>query len=398
MALVSLLAPAPALAAFAYNTYTTAVTGSARQVALGGATLSLPDDYSAVFLNPAGLGGLTGTGIDFGSDSNALDNFIVDLDNPKARALSVPLKYSFFGVRFVSESGWGFGVAAQTPFEDDSTFFGATTTRKLRRGGTVTVANFDESEVKITDNVYTAAVGKAFFDRRLALGAAFNYWKIDQFYSYSPVTTPGARAFTRDATRENATADFGAIAAPWRWLRAGLVYKMGTRVGFDPSLNQGLPFGLTPFRDVKSPDRISLGIGWLISDKFRLFTSSDYVMRMRQTFVVGSGVFPGSPGSVVESGQKDVFNGHWGAEFIPIDEPDLTFKFWAGGYLENTGIQGGYSRYHRTAGFGLSPWFLSLSMAVDDTENYNNFVIGLGVDLLQVSARVARHFNWKLPL
>ncbi len=37
-------------------------------------------------------------------------------------------------------------------------------------------------------------------------------------------------------------------------------------------------------------------------------------------------------------------------------------------------------------------------MAIDQAEFYNNFVVGLGVDLLGVAKRVSRTYGWNLPL
>lgn len=383
----------------AYSIFNPAASGSARTVALGGAVGAIVDDYAATFTNPAGLAGLRGGGLDFGSDSNQADNFVVDLDDPKSRSLSVPLRYSYFGVRYITDSGWGIGFAQQAPFQDDSTFAGTTTRRVTGRRGSTTIVvapSSDETETQLTANTYTLAVGRRLLDGKLGVGAALDFNRVVESFEFRPLG--GSATFDRRITRDNVSGDFGAVARPVKWLQAGLVYKMGYRVGFDASLNRSLPQGTVFFHDVKMPDRFAASLAWLPHSKFSLFAQGDYVPGMRDTFVVGSGISPNSPESVVEAGRYATFAGRWGAEVIPIDEPDLTFKLWAGGYLENTGIQGGYSRYHRTAGFGLSPWFLSLSMAVDDTENYNNFVVGLGVDLLQASSRVAKRYGWKLPL
>ena len=45
--------------------------------------------------------GVTGTGFDFGSDGNTVDNFVVDLNDPKSRSLNIPIKYSYYGARLV---------------------------------------------------------------------------------------------------------------------------------------------------------------------------------------------------------------------------------------------------------------------------------------------------------
>ena len=161
--LAVLFAPAAARAAEgAYDLFPTAMTGTARSVALGGATIAAdPDGYEAVFANPAGLSGMAGTGIDFGSDGNGVDNFVVDLNQPKSRSLNVPIKYSYAGVRYVTGSGWGVGFAASTPFDYEDTFNG--TTRVVRRRSTFVATN-DLNDVHTRADAYTLAAGRGFLD------------------------------------------------------------------------------------------------------------------------------------------------------------------------------------------------------------------------------------------
>jgi hypothetical protein len=400
-----LLAAASLLPAFSwgqvvqgsYNISPTAVTGSARNVALGGAMLASPDGYSTVFTNPAGLGGLSGKGIDFGSDSNNIENEVLDLDNPKARSLNDPIDYSYYGARFASDDGWGVGFSVGTPFSLDNQFSG---TSRVTLGKTVT-SGTDQIELKVDDKAYTVAVGKAFYDKRLDLGLAVNYIQISETYNFIPAPTLLVPAVSEVATNDTFALDLGAIGQPWPWLQIGALYKMGFRVAFDQTRNVGLPTTTngnpTPFRDCKVPDKFSLGLVWKPHKMFNLFASASYTMAMRDGLVVASGLFPGG-NNVLQMGRFATADGHWGLEFKPIDEPDLTFKLWAGGYLEETGVEGGYNRYHNTAGFNLAPWFLSLSFADDDSSYYNNFVVGLGVDILQVAARIAKANNWKLPI
>lgn len=378
-----------------YNVFPTAVTGSARTVALGGAIVSDPDGYEAVFVNPAGLSSLGGSGIDFGSDGNNVDNFVVDLNDPKARSLNIPIKYSYSGLRFVTESGWGVGFAVQTPFVLDDVFNG--TTRTVRRKGSVFVATGDVNEVVTSADTYSLAAGKSFLGDKLAVGFALNYTRVLSRYDFTPVVSAAA-PFSRSVTNDGFSGDLGLIAVPAKWLRLGAVFKKGYRVGFDSGLNAGLPVAFTAFRDVQTPDRLSIGLRLAPQEQLHLYAQARTVFAMRDTVVSGSDVFPGTAGATIESGRKNILTGAWGLEYIPYDKNDLVAKFWAGGYMEDTNIQGGYSRYHHTAGFSLAPWFLSLNMAIDRAELYNNFVVGLGVDLLKAATRVSQKYGWKLPI
>jgi hypothetical protein len=394
--IVTLAAPARA-ANTAYGFSPTAVEGSARAVGTGGSILASPKDYSAVFVNPAGLGGLAGDGVDFGSDSNNIDNFIVDVSNPKARALNDPLKFSFYGFRYVTTDGWGFGFAAQTPYQLDDVFAGTT---KVGKGSTAKSGK-DHTEIKATTTIYTVAAAKTYLDKRLSVGLAANYIQVAESYDFQPGVAGASPEAHLRATNDALSADVGLLASPWKWLQAAAVFKMGWRVPFDPSRNaDALGSNSTPvqaFRDGKTPDKLSVGLRWSPSRYFGLMAQSNVAFAMKDTAVVGSGLFPGVAGSL-SVGQTTTVDGHWGFEIVPVDEPDLTMKFWAGGYLENTGLQGGYTRYHRTAGASFQPWFLGLSMAIDDAELYNNFTVGLGVDMLEVAQRVSKKYGWKLPL
>ncbi len=396
LALIALVAAAsPARADSAYSFSPTAVEGSARAVGIGGATVASPKDYSAVFVNPAGLGGLAGDGVDFGSDSNNIDNFVVDTTNSKSKALNDPLKFSFFGFRYVTTNGWGFGFATQTPYELDDTFSGTAKVPKGQKGQ----SGQDQTEIKAQTQIYTIAAAKSFLDQRLSVGLAANYIYVNESYDFQPVFTTTA-PIHQYVANDAFSADVGLLGAPWPWLDVGAAYKMGWRVPFDSARN-GAAIGtagrVSAFRDAKVPDKVAVGLRWHPNRYISALVQGNYSFAMRDTVVVGSGLFPGGTG-VLTIGQKNIVDGHWGLEFVPVDENDLTFKVWAGGYLEDTGLQGGFTRYHRTAGFSLSPWAINLSMAIDDTNLYNNFTVGLGVDMLETAQRVCKRFGCSLPL
>lgn len=394
LAVLTLAGPARALPT--NDVFPTTAVGGARTVALGGATVTDPDDYQAVFINPAALSGMAGTGLDVGSDGNQVEDFVVDLDNPKSRSLNVPLKYDFFGFRFASEGGWGLGFAAQTPFELDDEFTGGK--RRVRTGkGIITVPTADSNVIHSKADAYTLALGKSFFDGRLAVGAAASYIEASESYTFVPIA-PGTPAFSRSAKSHSFTQDFGVLYQPRRWLRAGLVYDMGTHIAFADSLNKGVPNGLTPFRDVSTPDRFILGLRLAPREDLRLLLSGRYVMARSDTVITGSGIFPGSPESTVTSGRSNAIDGGWGLEYVLWAHDDLEARLWGGGYLEDANIQGGFTRYHRTAGLMFAPWFLTLNMAVDDSDLYNNFVVGFSVDLLKTAQATAKTLGYRLPI
>ena len=394
-AVAAALATAAQAQSTAYDFAPTAVEGSAREIGIGGATIASPKDYSAVFINPAGLGGLAGDGIDFGSDSNNVDNYVVDPSDPKSKAINDPLRFSFFGVRYVTSGGWGFGLAKQTPYDLDDVFSGTAQTPK----GSKLRGQQDQTEIKAHTDIYSLAGAKSFLDKKLSVGVALNYIRVHESYDFSPIFTTTAPIHAADE-KDTFSADIGLLGQPWDWLQVGAVYKMGWRAAFDPSHNNaaiGTSGTVNAFRDGKAPDRFELGLRYHPNNIFSFMVQTNYRMAMQGTTIVGSGLFPGASGELT-SGQSGALDGHWGVEIVPIDEPDLTFKMWAGGYVEDTGLQGGFRRYHRTAGFGFSPWFVSLSMAVDDAVLYNNFTVGLGIDLLEAASRVSKRTGWALPL
>lgn len=387
--------PPPKSPLGSYDFYPTAVEGSARYVGLGGSIVADPNDYSASFVNPAGLAGLSGDGVDFGSDSNNIDNLLVDPSQPNAKALNDPLSFSFYGARFVTGDGWGIGIAAQTPYKVKDSFNG---TVKVSQNHQI-LSGQDQSQIQAQSHIYTVAAGREFLDKKLAIGLAVNYIQVAEQYDFSPVFSGTAPAHL-NATQDALSLDVGVIARPWKPLKLGAVYKMGYRAPFDATRNlsaQGTFGPVAAFRDGKSPDRLSVGMAWSPNHYWNFYTQGDLVLGINDSVVIGSNLFPNAT-NILFIQRKDTLTGHWGLEFVPIDTSDLSVKFWAGGYLEDTGIQGGFTRYHRTAGFGLSPWFLSLNMAIDDTNLYDNFTIGLGVDMLQVASRIAKTYGWKLPI
>jgi hypothetical protein len=379
----------------AYDVFPTAAIGTARTVALGGATNAVdPDGYEAVFANPAAMSGMAGTGLDFGSDGNTVDNTVVDVNNPSARALDVPFKYSYGGARYVTSSGWGIGAAVSTPFNYDDEFDGATQIVNKRQAF---VQTGDQNDVHTEGASYAVGGGRSFLNGKLGVGASVSYVSATTDYRFTPVVTSSA-PFERSASNDAFALGAGLLGAPYRWLRVGVLFRMGYRIPFDASHNAGLPVNFAAFQDLKSPDRLTLGLRLAPYDNIRLFLQGRLVFGMNNTFISGSGAFPSAKDNTVASGQTTRLDGGWGIEYVPYDVDDLTIKLRAGGYFENTGLEGGYTRYHRTAGFAFEPWCFSLSMAIDDAEFYNNFVIGFGVDLLSVAKRTSKMYGWNLPL
>ncbi|MFI5349333.1 MAG: hypothetical protein ACHQ2Z_07300 [Elusimicrobiota bacterium] len=396
MLAAALLAGAPATsgAVGAYDVFPTAAIGTARTVALGGATSAVdPDGYEAVFANPAGMSGMAGKGLDFGSDSNHVDNYVVDLNDPKARSLDDPIQYSYGGVRYVTNSGWGLGAAVSTPFNYDDSFSGTT---KIVKGQSTFVGTADENDVHTVGSSYAVGAGKSFLDGRFGFGADVNYTQAKTNYSFTPVTSTVA-AFGRSASADAWSADFGVLVRPYRWLRLGALYKMGYRVPLG-SNNTGLPVAFNAFRDLKTPDRLLFGLRLAPVEYLRIFLQGRFIFGMNGTVITGSDSFPGTTGNTVAYGRITTLDGACGIEYVPYDVDDLTVRLRAGGYVENTGVVGGYVRYHRTAGFAFEPWFFNLSMAIDEADNYNNFVVGVGVDILGVAKRVSKVYGWNLPL
>ena len=389
-ALFLILLSQPAFANQAFDAYSSSVLGTARQVALGGAALADPKDYSAVFANPAGLSGLATSGLDFGSDASSIQNSVVNLDNPSARTLNAPLSYNFYGVRYVRDKSWGIGFTVETPFSEDDLFNAQTRQRIGGKTVVITTADMDELKAKVT--TYSLGFGKSFLDHRLGLGATLNYHQMDQSFQFTPVKTTSA-PYSNSATHSTFSGDLGLLAQPWPWLRATLVYKMGYGTAFGESLQPQM----TAFPDVKSPDHLDMGVAWLPNRMFRLFAASHLVFGMNNTVILGSGLFPSSSGRIL-AGRYTTIDGHWGCEFIPIDEPDLTIRLWGGGYLEETGAEGDFERYHRTAGLAFEPWFFNVNVAADDAPMFFNFTAGVGVDVLQLARYTAKAFGKDISL
>lgn len=379
--------------AASYDAYSEAVTGSARHVGLGGAVVAYPDGYATTFINPAGLAGLNGTGIDFGSDANTVKNFVVDLDNPGSRSLDLPLRYSYAGARYIDRKGWGLGFVLQTPFAVDDTFLDQSNVRQVPAATPQPFNN--TTRVRAEVRTYTLAAAKTLLKDQLAVGVALNATRGSESFDYRTVTS-STDGIKESSAGDAVTADLGLLGRPWRWLQLGFVYKMGYRVGINRGPNLNLPPGVTWFRDVKVPDRMIFGAAWLPHWRLRVLFQGTYASALKDTILVGSGLFPqGNP--KVNDGLRDTITWHWGTEYIPFKKSDLCVKLWGGGYYEDTGAQGGFTRYHNTAGFQYSPWFLDFSLAVDKADLYDNFTVGLGVDVLNLADRIARKYKWKIP-
>lgn len=381
-------------AALSYYAHSTAAAGSAKHIALGGAVVAAPDGYAMVFLNPAGLAGLSGAGIDFGSDGNRISNFVPDLNNPQNRSLDTEINYSYAGARYIHSDGWGFGYVAQTPYAVDDSFMDMTTVRKPDLATPPPFAN--ESRVRLSLRSHTAAYGRAFLDKSLGVGVAVNFIEGRESFDFS--LAHKNPHISEKTTARTMTADLGLLTRPRSWVQLGATYRMGYRLDFDESLNARLPAGVTWFRDAKVPHRVAFGAAFWLQGRFKLLLQGTRTFRTSDTAVPGSALFAGQSQDAVTVGQNDSSTWHWGSEVIVFKKADICIKAWGGGYLEETGVEGGFTRYHNTAGLQYSPWFFDFSIAVDRAVLYDNFSVGLGVDILALVQRIAKKRGWKLPV
>ncbi len=216
----------------------------------------------------------------------------------------------------MTDSGWGLGAGAQTPFNYDDTFNGTT---KVVRGKSSFVGTGDVNDVNTSGTGYALGGGRGFLGRKVrSRGGSQLRRGHDEKYNYTPVVTPGAHRSSVPSPTTRSPVDAGLLGQPYKWLRAGALYKMGYRIPFNSSHNAGLPVAFSAYNDLKTPDRVLLGLRLSPYDNLRFFLQGRVTFAMKDTFVGGSGRVPGTAGNTVASRPDDDARRRLGDRIRPV--------------------------------------------------------------------------------
>ena len=100
----------------------------ARSIGMGGAFVSVADDVTAIFWNPAGL---TQVGRQFAFDVRTLPKSFLDIDNFTRNVSSTSAQFSFVGISLAGENG-GFGFSRTLAGFEDTDFVSTLAGQRLR--------------------------------------------------------------------------------------------------------------------------------------------------------------------------------------------------------------------------------------------------------------------------
>ncbi len=344
-----------------YSAMPSTVHGDIRTVGMAGATFGLADSFLASLDNPAGLA-MTIPPADLKLLSNEVRDGNVQAFNNTLTSYDIGLALRL--------GRWGFSVGYVSPYAEGHTY-------DLLTGPNHTAAPY------VTTRELRFAVARIFLHDRLAVGASLN---LGQSATSLP---PG---FAHDSYAIGATVGVS-YRLPLRLiLGAGLTTPMS--YAGSTEAGQGAPIAGF-FQPVNAPWHGGLGIGWLQNR----FLRADFSLS-----IIG-----GSRGAALLGNNSAVFSSavtvqpHLGVGYSFLDFKQLKANVFVGGYYEPSRVEGLSSRTHATAGMEISMWGGQLGAAIDRSSNYTNFILGIGVDVidlmcdLRLLPRSTKHDSGFLP-
>ena len=332
-----------------YSGWSTAVQGDLRTVGMAGATVGLANTFLAVLDNPAGLAMMVN-----GADSNFVSNTITD---GQVQSLTHPLNAYQFGVA-ASLYPWGFGFAYRS---------------RTHEGQPYEFQNSPGSSANMmvsTGDIYFSAA-RVFFDDRLSIGASLIAAQADERIEPQPTTLP-YQSYT-------VSASLGASVQLPSHILLGMSYSLPYSYDFSA------PSTATPslpgfFQSIHTPYRIGVGVGWIPNRFFR----GDF-----STMIVG----PSENAALLRDesirvGQNLTLQPKLGFAYHFLDLPDVKATVYWGTYYEVSRIQSDPNRLHATTAIEVSPWILALGAGLDISDNYRNFLLSFGLDILKVMQKL----------
>jgi hypothetical protein len=91
---------------------------------------------------------------------------------------------------------------------------------------------------------------------------------------------------------------------------------------------------------------------------------------------------------VTQVGTHVTFQPRLGAAYVFADFKNVKGTAFGGTYFEWSRIDGESNRVHATGGLELKPWVFTAGIGTDLSAGYSNFILSVGVDLLQVLEKV----------
>ncbi len=335
-----------------FNAWTTTARGDIRTVGMAGATVGLADTFIASLDNPAGLAMTL-----YGGDTTFTSNTIYD---GNTQNYDEAMYANDIGLA-INLYPWGFSVGYVSPFQVGQPY------------GLASSPNDPTILTVKTRELYFSAA-RVFFNNRLALGGSLILGQSEHQMEFtnSPQLSASYHAY---ALGGNVGATF---QFPNRFL-LGLSYNLSMQYPAN-SLSEPTSGVTHFFQPINVPYRIGVGLGWIPNRFFRADIS---------TFIIGTTDNAAllRDDSVIV-GQYTTIQPKVGIAYQFLDFKNLQGTAFMGTYYEVTQVQDQPNRIHATGGFELKPWILTLGLGVDESQNYRNYLVSLGVDVFRVMEKL----------
>jgi hypothetical protein len=334
-----------------YNAANTTVHGDLRTIGLAGATVGLADSFIASYDNPAGLAmTLSGGGLLF-SGNTFTDGHIQD---PTQNLTTYDLG------AYSSEYPWGWGLGFSNQYTEGAKYVLPTT------GETALMEVFTR-EIRIS-------AARVLFDHRVSIGLSLILAQAAREIEFEPDPTTGVRSPGLGSYSYSMGAQLGLLfQLPKRWL---IGISATTPVSFENDLANN-PSVMPGFNQhVIVPWKLNVGVGWIPS-RFMRFGAGLYFLGL-------------SPNAALISNQNTAvglgatMQPRVGAFYRLVEFKEVVMEIATGSYLEFPRIAGHGPRLHWTGGAEIKPWIFNVGVALDLGENYQNYLLSIGVDIGKV--------------
>lgn len=354
-----------------YGAYSFFPQGSDRAMALGGASVALIDDASAIVFNPAGAAiGPTGPAknqwrANIGTTNNSIDHQELGYNFPDTYGTyetkyDSPYSY-FFYAGAVRLGSWVIGAAYSSPYFYEFKDINSLSRREISR-----------FEVKLRSIDYMVAYQ---ISPDLSVGFAGHNETLREFYNNTSLPAPIPAGFESTASNQYFS---GGVMFRHGWYGIGASYSQRREFKVDTSANTILStYNTTPFRDVVIPARTTVGIFVRPIDRLMVSVDSEFIERLDKQAVYVSAATTST--ELLKQEAVTLLRGGVEADVIKDKDYDLTLR--AGGYNEPTRFENGRARLHYTYGATLRLWLVVLSYGADQAEKFSNSAYSASVKL-----------------
>lgn len=335
-----------------YNGWSTTVSGDVRTVGMAGATVGLPDSYLSSRDNPAGLALLMDD-----ADENYSNNQISD---GRIQERIYPIDMGSFGLA-AAFYPWAFSVGYVTT---------------SREGMPYALLNSNEvPTVGISSREWRLAASRVFFNKRVSLGASFNFGRATEDLTFEQSDTEDL-----SGSEYETGLTFGILGQLNKNVLLGLSFALPMTYEFTDASGPATPIAGF-YKPLTTPGRVGVGIGWVPNRILRADMSLIAVGRTR-----GAALLRDDTSMV---GQNFTVQPRAGLAYIFADYNEFRGTSFVGSYFEMTRTAGTSSRLHFTGGVEIKPWILTLGAGVDLAPRYSNILLGFGIDAIRIAQKLS---------